>query len=138
MSILNIQVENPGTAELRKFGLVTGAIVSALFGLLLPWIFDYSWPLWPWIVAGISGLWGLVHPDSLFVIYRYWLKFGHVAGWINTRIILAIMFYLVFFPAGILMRLLGKDPMARKLNSTANSYRITSEPVEKDHIERPY
>ena len=138
MSILNIQVENPGTAELRKFGLVTGAIVSALFGLLLPWIFDYSWPLWPWIVAGISGLWGLVHPGSLFVIYRYWLKFGHVAGWINTRIILAIMFYLVFFPAGILMRLLGKDPMARKLNSTANSYRITSEPVEKDHIERPY
>ena len=138
MSVLNIQVENPGTAELRKFGLVTGAIVSALFGLLVPWIFDYSWPLWPWIVAGISALWGLVHPDSLFVIYRYWLKFGHVAGWINTRIILAIMFYLVFFPAGILMRLLGKDPMARKLDSTADSYRITSEPVEKDHIERPY
>lgn len=138
MSIFNVQIENPGTQELRKFGLVTGAIVAVLFGLLLPWIFNYSWPLWPWVVTGISSLWGLVHPDSLFVIYRIWLKFGHVAGWINTRIILGIMFYLVFFPAGILMRFFGKDPMARKLDGAMNSYRIISPSMEKNHIERPY
>ena len=138
MSTLNLQVENPGTLELRKFGLVTGAIVAVLFGLLIPWIFDNPWPLWPWIVTGVFWLWSLVHPRSLFVIYRAWLKFGHVAGWINTRIILGIMFYIVFFPAGIIMRLLGKDPMARKLDSSATSYRIISDAMKKDHIERPY
>jgi len=138
MSTLNLQIENPGTQELRKFGLVTGAIVAVLFGLLLPWIFDYPWPLWPWIVSGVFWLWGLLHADSLFTSYRIWLKFGHIAGWINTRIILGIMFYIIFFPAGILMRLLGKDPMSRKLDSSANSYRITSEHMDKDHFERPY
>ena len=131
-------VENPGTNELRKFGLVTGAIVVTLFGIALPWLIGYQWPIWPWIFAGILWVWGLTSPNSLFLVYRIWMKFGHVAGWINTRIILAIMFYLVFFPAGIILRILGKDPMARKLDSTSKSYRIISAPIEKDHIERPY
>ena len=138
MSSLSIKIENPGTQELRKFGWVTGAIVAVLFGLFLPWAFNYSWPLWPWIFAGISCFWGMAHPDSLFVVYRVWMKFGHIAGWINTRIILGIMFYFIFFPAGILMRLFAKDPMARKLDSTAKSYRIASETPDKNHIERPF
>ncbi len=33
------KIENPGTAELRKFGLVTGAIVMVLFCIILPWIY---------------------------------------------------------------------------------------------------
>ena len=131
-------IENPGTRELRKFGLITGAIVAVLFGLLLPWAFDYAWPMWPWIVTGVLWLWGLVHPGSLFVVYRLWLGFGHIAGWINTRIILAVLFYIVFFPVGILMRLLGKDPMRRRVDDAAASYRISSASMDKDHVERPY
>ena len=110
MSSLSIKIENPGTQELRKFGLVFGAIVAVLFGLFLPWAFDYAWPVWPWILSGISCFWGMAHPASLFVVYRTWMKFGHVMGWINTRIILGIMFYVIFFPAGVLMRLVAKDP----------------------------
>ena len=132
------KIENPGTAELRKFGLVTGAIVIVLFGVILPWVIGYKWPTWPWILTGILWIWALAIPDTLFLIYKPWLKFGHVAGWINTRIILGLMFFLVFFPAGILMRLFSKDPMARKLDGTVNSYRIVSKTIEKDHIERPY
>lgn len=131
-------IENPGTAELRKFGLVTGAIIIGLFGLILPWVFGFNWPTWPWILAGILWIWALAIPDTLFLVYSPWLKFGHIAGWINTRIILGLMFFLVFFPAEILMRLFSKDPMARKLDGTVNSYRIVSKTIEKDHIERPY
>lgn len=131
-------IENPGTAELRKFGLVTGAIIIVLFGLILPWVFGFNWPTWPWILAGILWVWALAMPDTLFLVYRPWLKFGHIAGWINTRIILGLLFFLVFFPAGVLMRLLGNDPMARKLDDTVDSYRIVSDTIAKDHIERPY
>ncbi len=138
MQEFNPTIENPGKTELRKFGLVSGAIVATLFGLLLPWLFDYAWPRWPWILAAILWLWSLAHGESLFVVYRAWLKFGHIAGWVNTRIILGIVFYLVFLPAGLLMRLLGNDPMARKLDGSIKSYRISSERTEKDHVERPY
>ena len=131
-------VENPGSGELRKFGLVTGAIVVTLFGIVLPWLIGHPWPVWPWVIAGIFWIWALTSPATLFIVYRIWMKFGHVAGWINTRIILGLIFYLVFFPVGILLRMLGKDPMTRKLDGTSKSYRIISAPIEKDHIERPY
>ena len=138
MKHLNLTVENPGASELRKFGLVTGLIVSAIFGLLLPWLFNYQWPIWPWVIAGALSLWALLAPASLFIVYKYWMKFGHVAGWINTRIILGIMFYLVFFPAGVLMRIFASDPMTRKLDSSTKSYRIVSTPLDKHHSEKPY
>ena len=131
-------IENPGRAELRKFGLISGAIVAVLFGVILPWLVEYQWPIWPWIVTGILWVWALAMPGTLFLVYKPWLKFGHIAGWVNTRIILGLMFYLIFFPAGIIMRVFGNDPMARKLDSSVKSYRIASEPIEKDHIERPY
>ena len=138
MKFTTLAVENPGTGELRRFGLVTGAIVAMLFGIALPWFIGDQWPRWPWIVTGIFWIWALTAPATLFIIYRIWMKFGHVAGWINTRIILGLVFYLVFFPFGIILRMLGKDPMTRKLDGTSKSYRIISAPIEKDHIERPY
>lgn len=133
-----LPIENPGAGELRKFGLLMGVIIALLFGLLLPWAFAYAWPLWPWIVTGIFWLWSLAHPASLFSVYRVWLIFGQVAGRVNTRIILGIVFYLVFLPVGFSMRLLGKDPMARRLDSSARTYRVISDPLEKDHVEKPY
>lgn len=135
---MNQAIVNPGPAQLRKFGLVSGAIVIALFGVALPWLFDYSWPLWPWILAATLALWALLAPASLFIVYRVWMSFGNVAGWINTRIILGLIFYLVILPIGILLRLFGKDPMARKIDRSSKSYRVISARAEKDHIEKPY
>jgi hypothetical protein len=124
--------------ELREFGLVTGAIAAVLFGLLLPWLFDHRFPLWPWIVAGVLWAWGLALPTSLRPVYRGWLAIGHVLGWLNTRIILAVMFYALFLPVGIVMRLLGKDPMARRFEQSKTTYRVTHAHPKDDHVERPY
>lgn len=138
MNTLNKQNEQPGKKELREFGLVTGAIVVGLFGLLLPWLFDKALPVWPWIIAAVLWVWGLLLPASLAPVYRGWLAFGHVLGWINTRIILGIMFYLMFLPVGLFMRLLGKDPMARSIDKSKSTYRVTHARPKKDHVERPY
>ena len=135
---MELSIDNPGTKELRKFGLIFGAIFSLLFGLFFPWVFSNEWPMWPWIVAGVFWLWAIALPGSLFPVYKIWLQFGHIAGWINTRLILGIVFYLVFLPTGLIMRLLGKDPMKRKLDSNVVSYRVVSESAPKDHVEGPY
>jgi len=47
-------------------------------------------------------------------VYAAWMSFASVLGWINTRIILAILFYLVLTPMGLAMRLLGVDLLERK------------------------
>jgi F0F1-type ATP synthase assembly protein I len=124
--------------ELRKFGLTTGAIVAVLFGLLLPWLFDHVWPTWPWVVAAALWIWAILLPATLEPVYHGWMKVGHVLGWINTRIILGVMFYTVFFLVGLIMKVLGNDPMSRKIDKAAISYRVVSRPRNKNHVERPF
>ena len=138
MNIMNNQTQQLDKQELREFGLITGAIVAVLFGLLLPWLFDQKLLLWPWIVAGVLWTWALLLPASLLPVYRGWMAIGHVLGWINTRIILGIMFFIVFLPAWLIMRLLGKDPMARKIDKSQTTYRVMHALPKKDHVERPY
>lgn len=130
--------DQPGRKELRQFGLVTGAIAAVLFGLLLPWLFDHRVPLWPWIVAALLWIAALAVPARLLIVYRGWMAVGHALGWINTRIILGVMFYCLFLPVGLLMRLSGKDPMERRLDRSRETYRVNRETPGKDHVERPY
>lgn len=41
------------------------------------------------------------------------MKFAHVLGWINTRIILSIVYFFIFTPLALIFRLMGKDPLGR-------------------------
>ena len=66
------------------------------------------------------------------------MRFGHALGWLNTRIILGLMFYTVFLVVAVIMKLLGKDPLSRKLDETLNSYRVPSEVRERNHMEKPF
>lgn len=122
----------------RYFGLTTGAIVITLFGLLIPWVFNLNYPRWPWILGGVLGTWALVAPGTLHPVYAGWMKFGHVMNWINTRLILGILFYGIFLPFGFVMRLMGKDPMHRKLDKAMSTYRVKSHNDSKDNVERPF
>jgi hypothetical protein len=122
----------------RKFGLTTGCIVLILFGALIPWLFGLRYPQWPWILAGVLATLALIAPTTLQPVYIGWMKFGNVMNWINTRLILGILFYGMFLPIGLVMRVLGKDPMRRKLDKTQPSYRVESENDPNDNVERPY
>lgn len=128
----------PDRRQLRNFGLTTGVIVVLLFGLLLPWLLSHAWPLWPWILAGVLGGLGLIAPMLLAPVYTVWMKFGHVMGAINTRIILGLFFYLVMAPIGLAMRLFRWDPMRRRAAASATSHRVPSHAKTKQHMEKPF
>ncbi len=57
-------------------------------------------------------------PVLLRPAFRVWMKVAHFIGQVNTQIILTLLFYLVFTPYGVVMRLFGRDAMKRKLKST--------------------
>lgn len=128
----------PSPLELRRFGLVTAAIVAALFGISLPWLFDRAFPWWPWIVAGLLVSAAFLGPRSLGPVYRSWMAIGHLLGWINTRVLLGLLFYAVLVPTGLAMRAFGHDPMRRKLDADAHSYRVLSTEQADNHFERPF
>ncbi|GAB4337901.1 MAG: hypothetical protein Kow0089_09490 [Desulfobulbaceae bacterium] len=129
---------NPEKKELRNFGLITGAMVVLFFGLLVPWFFGREFARWPWITGGILAAWGLALPRTLRPVYIVWMTIGHWLGWINTRIILTLLFYLLILPVGVIMRLFGKDPLARSFDPGRQSYRVESSAPDKTHMERPY
>jgi hypothetical protein len=47
---------------------------------------------------------------------------GHILGWINSRIILTVLFFAIFTPISLLMRLIGRDTMTRGYDSQADTY----------------
>ena len=125
-------------AELRRFGLATGAIFAGLFGLLLPWLFGRALPWWPWAIAAAFWLPALIAPILLRPVYRGWMIAGGALGWVNTRIILGVVFVVVVVPIGLVMRLFRKDPLARRFDRSLPSYRVPSVPRPRDHFERPF
>lgn len=124
---------------LREFGLTTGAIFAGLFGFLLPLIFRH-WPppAWPWVVATVLCAWALLSPSTLNPVYRTWMRIGLVLAWINTRIILGVMFYVMIAPMGAIKRLFGSDAMRRHFDPDESTYRVPSKPRTKMSMERPY
>lgn len=128
----------PDKAALRQFGLVLALILAVIFGAVPLWWLDKP-PLEPVMIAAAVLLpWSLLLPNALKPLYRLWMVIGEVLGWINTRIILGILFVALFFPVGLLMKLLGKDPMRRRLDGKAASYRNPSNHQPREHLERPY
>ncbi len=123
---------------LREFAFVTGGIVAVLFGLFCPWLLESGTPLWPWVVAGVLAVWGLAAPMSLQPVYHGWMKFGLVLSRITTPLILGVVFYGLILPMGLVMRLMGRDPMARRFDDAADSYRVQHPKPPRKNVERPF
>lgn len=70
----------------------------------------------------------LIAPALLGPLNRLWLKFGVLLHSITNPLILGVMFYLVFTPFGLVMRLAGKDLLRLKLDPNRSSYWIKREP----------
>ena len=100
--------------QLREFGLLIGFGFPILIGWLLPSLFGHQFRTWTlWI--GVPGLLiGLIAPRLLHYPYKSWMSLGHFLGWINSHIILGLVFILVLQPIAYIMRLTGYDPLRTK------------------------
>ena len=135
---MNHEIPIAGPRELRQFGLTTGAIIVALFAGFFPWLLERPIPTWPLLIGGVLIAWGLVLPASLGPVYRGWMKFGLVMSKITTPLLMTIIFLLVILPVALILRLLKKDPMHRKLDVAAKSYRVTEKDKDTGSLDKPY
>lgn len=122
---------------LRSFGFTVGGIFAVI--ALWPAVLraqDVRW--WALVITGCLLVPAAFFPQILFWPHRGWTALGHVLGWINTRIILGFVFYLVVTPMGIVRRWLGKDPMGRRWQPDLQSYRVPREPRSAAHLKKQY
>ena len=75
-------------------------------------------------------------PKLLYWPSRAWLAFAAVMGWLNTRLILALLFYLILTPLGLLLRLLGK--LDYKPRSAGVSFWRHAPPISDDNMKDPF
>ena len=131
---------NPDLAERRKFArsLVIGfpalAVVFALLALL-----RHSHPGagLVWLALGGAGVGAVfwIVPQIARPFYLAWYFLACCIGIVVSNALLTAFYYLVFTPVGLLMRVLGRDPMKRRLDPAAATY---WQDAEKDVDPRRY
>ena len=106
--------------DVRKFGFLFTGVCIVIGGYL----FYKESSAWTWLGGGAmfflaTGLFGY---PILRPIYIGWMKFAFILGWVNTRLLLGVFFYLVITPIGLFMRLLGKDLLDERINPNSVSH----------------
>ncbi len=119
-----------GRKELREFGITIGVVLLVLCGLAL-WRGRASFPYFAVSGAGFITL-GLIFPAVLRTLQKAWMALAAVMGFFMSRLILAVLFYGVITPIGLLTRLLGKDVLDQRLYTSKASYWIDHDGASKD------
>ena len=97
---------------LRQFGFLI--CFTFLIGWFLPLIGGHPFRVWTLFISMPAGILGILRPDLLLYPYRAWMKLGHILGWVNSRIILGLVFLIVLQPIALIMQILGHDPLRTK------------------------
>jgi len=114
----------------RSFGLVF-ALFFAVAGL---------WPLrsgrsvrgWALAIAGMMLAAAFLRPAVLHPLNRLWTWLGLLLARVVNPVVMAVMFAVVFVPAGLVLRLLGKDPLRLRPDPATASYWLVRQPPGPD------
>ena len=120
----------------RAFGLV----FAALFGII------GLWPLagggaarwWALVVAVAFAVLAFIAPKLLRPANRLWQKLGRGINRVVGPVVTGLIFYGAVTPTGVIMRILGKDPLRLKLYPKAESYWIERRPPGPAPDTMPY
>jgi hypothetical protein len=115
-----IALDTDEAMQARRFGLLLAAVLVA-FGLWRNW---HGHPgLNYWLAGGATFcLLALAWASALRPLRRAWLALGDVLHDVVNPLLMAILFALAVVPTGLLMRLMGKDPLRLRFDRNAASY----------------
>jgi hypothetical protein len=119
--------------DIRSFGITIGIVMFIISGLLM-YYNNEAYQLIAIIASTFIGL-GFIIPLILKPFYFVWMTFAAILGWVMTRLILSLVFYLIITPIGLLTRLLGEDFLAlKKVKSDSYwNYRDSSEELNQNY-----
>jgi len=109
-----------GKSEIRQFGFIIGIVLITIAASFF-WFGKGGAEIF--LVLGVLlVITGVAFPKVLRLIYVPWMLFSVSLGWIMTRVILCLLFYLVLTPIGLCSRLLGKRFLELRMDEPKDSY----------------
>lgn len=112
----------------RSFGVV----FSTFFALVafLPLLSGKEARYWAVVPAILTAIVSVMKPSALHRANLLWARCGAVLQRVFNPVILAILYYAVMVPLGIMARMLRQDPLHLKFNPHADSYWVRPEKSE--------
>lgn len=109
----------------RNFGLTFAAVFMLV--ALFPLLTQGPPRTWALVIGLLFFVLAIVSPQVLRSFKIHWAQFGLLLQKIISPLILAFLFYFIFTPIGLLLRLCKKDVLSLKMNSDSASYWLDSE-----------
>jgi hypothetical protein len=109
---------NPDSRTLRQFAALWIVFFGAIGGMQLDKGNALGWPIWG--LAACAGIPGLVWPWLLKPVFVTWMIVAFPIGWLISHLLLALMFYGLFAPLGLILKATGHDPLKRTKPATGS------------------
>ena len=126
-----LEIDAPTPSQQRWFGLILLAVFGVI-GTMVGWQLE-AWGasrvLWGFGL-GLALLYTAVRPLQR-PLYYAWMHMVFPIGWVVSHLALAIVFYGVVTPLGLVMRLFGRDKLERRIDPKAKTY-WTERPADTD------
>lgn len=106
--------------EIRSFGITFGIIFLIIAGFLY-YHEKYSFQLFIYLASSFFCL-GFIFPIVLKPFYIVWMIFAVILGWLMTRVIISLLYYIIITPIGLFLRIIGKDLLDLKEQKNKKSY----------------
>lgn len=134
--LANLGMRETAPSELRWFGVGAGVVLTG--AAAWAWSRGNLWPAASCAAAHAAlVLAGLVNPRLPEVPARAWLAFGKALGRWMAYPIFTLLYFVAVTPTALLVRVLGKDPLARR-GPPASSYWVRRKPSPKERFERQF
>ncbi len=135
MAVISINWK-PSDRDLRWFAIGQFLGVGFIAAELWVYLFGY-WKISGLMLAAsaIVAISGLVLPQSIRWVYVGWMVAVFPIGWVISHLLLAAIFFGVIMPIGLILRVLGRDPMQKSFDRSASTYWI-SRPTEPTDSQR--
>ena len=114
------------------------AILAIVFAIVAAWVYwsNGTLPIWAWTLALMLLVFGAIMPNRLVGFYSLWMNIGHGLGWVNTHLILALMFYVIIAPLGIIFRIFGRGSLTLNTMSNVDTYAVPTLQRAPKHFDR--
>ncbi len=103
----------------------------------LGWFINYKWQKETYLdeIAFGIGLISIFIPPAAKAIEWAWLKFAMGLGWVNSRILLSVVYFVFLLPIAWLSRLFTNDPLMLKAKKSSSLYATRNHLYKKEDLE---
>jgi hypothetical protein len=115
-----IEHKGPARASDRTFGLAAAGLLAAL--ALVFWFRSGETRWWIVVAAAAIAVAAFVIPRALSPLNCAWMFLGVVLNRITSPVVLGVVYLVAFVPAGLVMRLTGRDALGLKRDRRAKTY----------------